>query len=171
MRKLIMRRDSPLTLLSCSTPLRFALCDHIPLHVQPEIADITNLAATHRLFLGDDYNIFLDSVPVGIDSAVDGHPARPRRPPCDGIPPHLSFPFDQDRESCTHATRALLQHLRLTHTLKMLEGFDWWARTNTDTRWLCNAPQVSRPQTLSSTSPLASTTHPLAQQPWCLHHR
>ena len=53
-------------------PVPRSLCDHLPSHTRPEIADITDLATKGRLLEGDDDTILLVWKPITVASAPNG---------------------------------------------------------------------------------------------------
>ena len=99
-----------------------SLCNHLPSHKRPEIADITDLAAKGRLLEGDEGIILLVRKPITTDSTSDGHNSRRRRPPFDDpvriCVPLLAGPW------IVHACHAEASyHLGVTRTLRMLKRF------------------------------------------------
>ena len=59
-----------------------SLCNHLPSHTRPDIADITDLAAKGRLLEGDDDTILFGRKPITVASAP-GHNSHKSRPPFD----------------------------------------------------------------------------------------
>ena len=53
-----------------------SLCDHLPSHTRPEIADIVDLAAKGRLLQEDDNTTLLVRKPITAATAPDGHNGR-----------------------------------------------------------------------------------------------
>ena len=97
-----------------------SLCDHLPSHKRPEIADITDLAAKGHLLGGDDDAILLVRKPITIDSTPDGHNSHRRRRPFDD-PVRIYVPL-LARPWIMHACHAEAScHLGVTRTLKRVE--------------------------------------------------
>ena len=130
-------------------PLPRYLCDHLPSHTRPEIADIADLAAKGRLIQGDDDSILLVWKPITNALTSETHISRRSRAPFDDpvriYVPHLTRP------SIMHACRADAScHLGVTRTLKMLERFYWWIGVEACTKWWvrrclkCQAQKTSR---------------------------
>ena len=102
-----------------------SLCDHLPSHTRPEIADIADLAAKGRSLEGDDDTILLVRKPITATSASNGLNSRRSRPPFDD-PVHIYVPLSA-RPWIMHACHADAScHLGVTRTLKMLERSYWW---------------------------------------------
>ena len=111
-----------------------SLCDHLPSHTRPEIADITDFAAKGRLLEGDDDTILLVRKPITTDSTPDGHNSRRRRLPFDD-PVRIYVPL-LARPWIMHACHAEAScHLGVTRILKMLERFYWWVGMEVCTKW------------------------------------
>ena len=126
-----------------------SLCDHLPSHTRPEIADITDLAAKRRLLEGDNDTILLVRKPITAASAPYGHNNRRSRPPFDD-PVRIYVPL-LARPWVMHACHADAScHLGVTRTLKMVERFYWWVGTEVCTKWwvrrclICQARKTSR---------------------------
>ena len=126
-----------------------SLCDHLPSHTRPEIADMIDLAARGCLLQGDDDTTLLVRKPITAASAPDGHSGcRIRRSYDDRIRiyvPLLARPW------IMHACHAdVSYHLGVTRTLKMLERFYWWVGMEACTKWWvrrclrCQAWKTSR---------------------------
>ena len=130
-----MRRHPALRTTRSPRPLPpRSLCDHLPSHKRPEIADITDLAAKGRLLGGDDDPILLVRKQITTDSTPDGHNSHRRRRPFDD-PVCLYVPLLARRwimHTC-HAEASC--HLGVTRTLKMLERFYWWVGMEVCTIW------------------------------------
>ena len=145
-----MRRHRALhTTRSPRPPPPCPLCDHLPSHIRPEIADITGLAAKGRLLGGDDDTTLLVRKQITTDSTPDGHNGHRRRRPFDDpvriYVPNLARPW------IMHACHAKAScHLGVTRTLKMLERFYWWVGMEVCTKWWvrhclkCQARKTSR---------------------------
>ena len=126
-----------------------SLCDHLPSHTRPGIADITYLAAQGRLLEGDDDSILLVRKPITTDLTPNGHNSRRNRPPFDD-PVRIYVPL-LARPWILHACHAEAScHLGVTRTLKMLERFYWWVDMEVCTKWWarrclkCQARKTSR---------------------------
>ena len=135
--------------LGYPNPPLLSLCDHLPLHARPEIADIVDLAAKGRLLQGDDDTTLLVRKPITAASATDGHSGH-----------RIRYPFDDQicryvpllaRPWIMHACHADVScHLGVTRTLKMLERFYWWVGMEACTKWWvrrflkCQARKTSR---------------------------
>ena len=101
-----------------------SLCDHLPSHARPEIADITDIAAKGRLLEGDDDTILLVRKPITTDSTPNSHKRCRSRPPFDD-PVRIYVPL-LARLWTIYACHAEAScHLGVTRTLKMLERFYW----------------------------------------------
>ena len=66
-----------------SNPPPRSLCDHLPSHTMPEIADIADLAAKGRLLQGDDDSILLVRKPITNALASETYNSRQSRAPFD----------------------------------------------------------------------------------------
>ena len=120
--------------LGCPSPPPLSLCDHLPSHTRPEIADIVDLAAKGRLLQGDDDTTLLVRKPITATSAPDGHNGR-----------RIRHPFDDPiRIYVQLLARLWIMHacyvdascqLGVTRTLKMLERFYWWVGMEACTKW------------------------------------
>ena len=135
--------------LGCPQPLPPSLCDHIPSHQRPVLADILDLAAKGRLTQGGHDTILLVLGPATVASRPDGLPARPRRPPFND-PVRIYVPL-LARPWIMHACHADAScYLGVTRTLKMLERFYWWVGMEACTKWWvcrclkCQARKTSR---------------------------
>ena len=106
-------------------PLPRSLCDHLPSHTRPEIANIADLAAKGRLLQGGDDSILLVRKPITTTLTSEAHNNRRSYTPFDDpvriYVPHLARPWIMD--AC-HAEASC--HLGVTRTPKMLEHFYWW---------------------------------------------
>ena len=108
--------------LGSPNPLPRSLCDHLPSHTRPEIADIADLAAKGRLLQGDHDSTLLVRKPITNALTSATHNSRRSRAPSDDpvriYVPHLA------RSWIMHACHADAScHLGVTRTLKMLERF------------------------------------------------
>ena len=66
--------------LGSPNPPSPTLCDHLPSHTRPEIANIADLAVEGRLLQGDDDTILLVRTFITVASTLDGHYGRRSRP-------------------------------------------------------------------------------------------
>ena len=97
-------------------PLPWSFCDHLPLHMRPEITDIVDLAAKDRLLQG-----YHDPT-LRVRKPISGHRSPvPFDDPIRIYVPHLARPWIM--HAC-HADASC--HLGVTRTFKMLERFYWW---------------------------------------------
>ena len=135
--------------LGCPRPLPTSLCDHIPSHQRPDLADILDLAAKGRLIQGDHDTKLLVLGPVAVAPRPDGPPARLRRPPFND-PVRIYVPL-LARPWIMHACHTDAScHLGVTRTLKMLERFYRWVGMEACTKWWarrclkCQARKTSR---------------------------
>ena len=135
--------------LGYPNPPPLSLCDHLPSHERPEIADIIDLAAKGRLLQRDDDTTLLVRKPITDASAPDGHSGRHVRHPFDD-PIRIYVPL-LARPWIMHACHADVScHLGVTRTLKMLERFYWWVGMEACTKWWvrrclkCQARKTSR---------------------------
>ena len=126
-----------------------SLCDHLPSHKRPEIAEITDLAAKGRLLGGDDDTILLVRKQITTDLTPDGHNSHRRRRPFND-PVRIYVPL-LARPWIMHACHAEAScHLGVTRTFKMLERFYWWVGMEVCTKWCvlhclkCQARKTSR---------------------------
>ena len=67
--------------LGYPNPPPLSLCDHLPSHTRPNIADIVDLAAKGGLLQGDDDTTLLVRKPITAALATDGHSGRRIRHP------------------------------------------------------------------------------------------
>ena len=133
--------------LGCPQPLPTSLCDHIPSHQRPDLADMLDLATKGRLIQGDLDTVLLVCDPVAAASRPDAPPARPRRPPFnDSVRIYGTL---LARPWIMHACHADAScHFGVTRTLKMLERFYWWVGMEACTKWRlprCLKSQARRP--------------------------
>ena len=129
-----MRRHPALHTTRSPRPPPSSLCDHLPSHKRPEIADIIDLAAKGRLLGGDDDTILVVRKQITTDSTPDGHNSHRRRRPFDD--PVLIYVPLLARPWIMHACHAEAScHLGVTRTLKMLERFYWWVGMEVCTKW------------------------------------
>ena len=99
-----------------------SLCEHLPSHTRPDIADITDLAAKGRLLEEHDDATSLVRKPITAALVRNGHNSRRSRPPFDD-PVRIYVPL-LARPWIMHACHADAScHLGVTRTLKMLERF------------------------------------------------
>ena len=102
-----------------------SVCDHIPSHQRPNLADTLDLAAKRRLTQGDHDAILLVHNHTKFASSPDGPPSRARRPPLND-PVRIYVPL-LARPWIMHACHVDAScHLGVTHTLKMLKRSYWW---------------------------------------------
>ena len=149
-----MRRHPALHTTRSSRPPPRSLCDHLPSHKRPDIANITGLAAKGRLLGEDDDTILLVRKPITTDSTPDGHNSHRRRRPFDD-PVRIYMPL-LARPWIMHACHAEAScHIGVTRTLKMLGRFYWWVGMEVCTKWWvrrCLKCQARKP-TLSGSLP------------------
>ena len=120
--------------LGSPNPPPLSLCDHLPSHTRPEIADIIDLASKGRLLRGDDDTTLLVRKPITDASAPDGHSGRRVRQPFDD-PIRIYVPL-LARPWIMHACHADVScHFGVTRTLKMLERFYFWVGMEACTKW------------------------------------
>ena len=126
-----------------------SLCDHLPSHTRPEIADIIDLAAKGRQLQGDDDTTLLVRKPITAASTPDGHSGRRIRHSYDDSI-RIYVPL-LARPCIMHACHAEVScHLGVKRTLKMLERFYWWVGMEACTKWWvrrclkCQARKTSR---------------------------
>ena len=143
-----------------------SLCDHLPSHTRPDIADITDLAAKGRLLEGDDDTILLVRKPITAASAPNGHNSHRSQPPFDD-PVRIYVPL-LARPWIMHACHAGAScHLGVTRTLKMLERFYWWVGMEVLHQMVgTTLPQMPGTKILPPNCSMAYPLHALAKQPW-----
>ena len=131
--------------LGCPRPLPANLCNHLPPHAQPSLADVNNLTSKSQLFHGDDDTILLVRKHTP-PPPPDGRSCSSRQ--LTNAPTRIYVPL-MARPWIMHACHSGAScHLGVTRTLRMLERFCWWVSMEICTKWWvrrCLKCQVRKP--------------------------